>query len=336
MSITRLIFHDGVEIGLRPLPGQTVLEAAMEADAPLRYDCCSGSCGSCVVRRVQGTTELRPSETLPLSAEELAAGLIPACLALPTSDLCLRLPYPSSPAPSAPARHRATLRRHTRLGASVSQLELELDEASAEAFRFQPGQYIRVRPPGMREARAYSIAGTPDELPRLELLVRHVPGGQVTRWLRESAAPGQRIALHGPLGAFALDAGARRHVFVAGGTGLAPILSMIRTLRDSGGGPALLCFGCTHGADLFYRRELEALRAGMPGLEVRVCADDGAGAPDVRGGSAVSALADADLAQGTAAYLCGPPGMVEAARRRLREAGLDEAAIRAERFSPSA
>ncbi len=142
----------------------------------------------------------------------------------------------------------------------------------------------------------------------------------MSRWLQETAKVGDRVKLQAPLGSFGLDDRARRHVFVAGGTGLAPVLSMIRSLRGRGQ-RALLCFGCTRRQELFYELELAALVAEMPELEVRIAVMEGADG-DLRTGTAVSLLQKEDFDAETVCYLCGPPPMVDAARKALTSHGV--------------
>ncbi|MDV3455371.1 2Fe-2S iron-sulfur cluster binding domain-containing protein [Sphingomonas sp. HF-S4] len=323
-----LQFQDGGSFELAVPDGQTLVEAAIEADAPLRSDCMSGTCGSCIARCAEGRVAREVMEMPIVSADEAAAGIYPTCLTRLESDARFELDYPLAPRPSDPGRHRGELLAIDRLAASVSRLTIRLE--SPEDFRFQPGQYLRLRPPGLRAARAYSIASAPGALPLVELLIRHVPGGQVSDWLEsEAAVPGATMTLQGPLGGFALDDRATRAVFVAGGTGLAPSLAMIRA--NAGRMPMLLCFGCTRREELFLHEELRALEAGTPGLEVRIALMEGA-AGDVREGTAVALLAG-DPVAGASYHLCGPPGMVDAARVVLRAEGVAPERIRAERFA---
>lgn len=323
-----LLFQDGETVEMDVAPGQTLVEAALEQDAPLRSDCMSGSCGSCIARCVRGRTVREPMDPAIVSNDEQAVGLYPACLTRIESDARFELAYPLAGAPSASGRHRGTLTAIDRVAASVSRLMIRLDDP--DGFRFQPGQYLRLRPPGLRVARPYSIASSPSALPDIELLVRHLPGGQVSTWLEsEAAAPGAAMTLQGPLGGFALDDRAERAVFVAGGTGLAPMLSIIRA--NAGRMPMLLCFGCTRREELFLDAELRALAAQTPGLEVRIALMEGASG-DVRAGTAVALLADDSVAR-SSYHLCGPPAMVEAARTALRTQGVEADSIRAERFA---
>src|SRR5687767_5091917 len=80
MHQARLIFQDGAELAIPVGSGQTLLEGALALNAPLRYDCCAGTCGSCVVQCVGGETRVDMANRLPVSTEELAAGFRPACL----------------------------------------------------------------------------------------------------------------------------------------------------------------------------------------------------------------------------------------------------------------
>jgi benzoate/toluate 1,2-dioxygenase reductase subunit len=337
MHAALLRFADGGALTLRVRPEQTVLEAAIEAQVPLRYDCASGRCGACVAQLRDGLTQIDPSAASPISLSETADGLRPTCLTRLCSDAVFDLPYPLSPA-VAPGGERLSAHVHsvTRVAATVHRLVLQLDDA--EGFHFQSGQYVRIRPPGSRVARAYSIAGSPQELRRtgqLECLIRHVPGGVMSSWLAERAAAGDRVMLHGPLGAFAVDLRASRHVFLAGGTGLAPAVSI---LRDLGAqlGSALLCFGCTAAEDLFYEAEIEALLAEAPGLQARIAVMAGHAERGLPAGTALSLLTPTDLTRGAVYYLCGPPPMIDASRIWLTAHGVSPGAIRCERYIPAA
>lgn len=323
-----LQFQDGGSVELAVAEGQTLVEAALEVDAPLRSDCMSGTCGSCIARCTSGELTRQPMDQPIVSADEASAGIYPTCLTRLASDARFELDYPLEPIPSTPSRQRAELVSIERVAASVSRLVMRVEDP--QALRFQPGQYLRLRPPGLRVARAYSIASAPAALPLVELLIRHVPDGQVSGWLQgEGAAPGAILTLQGPLGGFALDDRAERAVFVVGGTGLAPAMAMIRA--NAGRLPMLLCFGCTRREELFLHEELRVLEASVPGLEVRLALMEGASG-DVREGTAVALLAG-DPTVGTSYHLCGPPGMVDAARAVLRAENVPPQRIRSERFA---
>lgn len=330
MYAARLRFSDGYVSSFEVADGQTVLEAAMSVDAPLRFDCASGSCGACIAQVTGGETLFDTGGPSPICAAEAAAGLRPTCQTRLASDAQFDLPYPLLPAPSQPSRHTTEVTAVERIADTVFRLSL----VRPEGFAFQSGQYVRLRPPGCRSARAYSISSAPADASQLEFMIRIVPDGMVSGWLTGSAAAGDRVTLQGPLGAFALDRAAARHVFVVGGTGLAPAMSMLRDLKPKEG-EALVCFGANTGVDIFHLDELWAFAA-EGRHQVRFAVGAGDPPPRCVTGTAVSLLTAADVVAGSTYYLCGPPGMVAAARSLLSAQGVPAQAIRSERYLPSA
>mgnify|MGYP001952153441 CR=1 FL=1 len=182
---------------------------------------------------------------------------------------------------------------------------------------------------------AAAIASAPADESQLEFLIRHVPGGLASEWVATQASPGDAVKVQGPLGAFARDDRAARHVFVVGGTGLAPAGSMRRDLA-TGEGEEVVCFGGTSLLERFHVDELKALAAAHGRAEARIAVFIGESGPDATQGTAVSLLKAEDVVPDTAYYLCGPPAMVESARTTLAVLGAPLSAIRAERYLPSA
>lgn len=327
MFEARLFFQDGGVLDVAVNARETLAEAAQRLDLPTRQDCLSGECGACVARHVSGDIESDPTELL--TPEECREGLALTCQTRLTSNAAFELDYPLAPAPTAADRYDATVTAVDRLNATTSRLRLFMPKVGD--LWFAPGQYVRLRPPGLRVARPYSISSTPDGLPSIELLIRHVPGGAVSGWLETSAAPGQVVRLQAPLGGFARDDRSDRQIFIGGGTGLAPLLSMIRA-SDASTGRRLLCFGCSTPADLFHVETLRALEAARPDLEVRIAVMSGE-VEGIASGTAVDLLRPEDLEAGCAVHLCGPPMMVTAAQSFLRQHDVPSRAIRSERFS---
>lgn len=161
----------------------------------------------------------------------------------------------------------------------------------------------------------------------------------MSSWLEGGARPDDVVKIKGPYGAFFLREDHRRakHIFVAGGTGLAPVLSMVDGIRQWGGRkpPMLLSFGCAEPQALFCLDELELRRQWLPTLETRISVDRGAQG-DVLSGSPVAALREGDVPNAdTVAYLCGPQPMIDAATRRLIELGVPPEHIYSEQFVAS-
>jgi benzoate/toluate 1,2-dioxygenase reductase subunit len=173
----------------------------------------------------------------------------------------------------------------------------------------------------------------------MEFLIRLLPGGAMSTFLENEAGTDHVLTLSGPYGAFFLRDEHKRvpHIFVAGGTGLAPILSMIDTLRQSSGRkpPMLLSFGCAVPEALFSQEDIELRQQWLPSLEARICVDREA-TEGLHLGSPVSALREGDVSNpDTVAYLCGPQPMIDAATQRLIELGVKAQNIFAEQFVAS-
>jgi benzoate/toluate 1,2-dioxygenase reductase subunit len=275
---------------------------------------------------------------LSLIAAEIADGKRLLCGSHAITDSVLRLHYPSSLIYEGERRKLEASVAHLEWPApSVARLSLTLERD--RHFQFRAGQYVRIKVPGLDEWRSYSMSSTPRDLPRIEFLIRIIPAGAMSEYLRVAARAGDRIEIEGPLGAFILHPARGLHVFVAGGTGLAPILAMIDSIGPGRGPrpPMLLSFGCASAETFFYRDELELRQWWMPQLSVRLSADrvehPGAG---LITGTPVDALGTERFADPEAtAYLCGPPPMIEAARRCLADLGIDRNRIYAEQFIAS-
>jgi benzoate/toluate 1,2-dioxygenase reductase subunit len=184
--------------------------------------------------------------------------------------------------------------------------------------------------------RFFSAGGDPADERRVRFWVRAFPDGAVTRYLRGSPSPAHLWKLAGPQGLFVLRESSRPKVLVGGGTGLAPLIAMLHGLtRIDPQTPCWLFFGAPHPDGLFALDELSGLQRRLPQLTVVLAADRGARG-DIHDGNVVSALRHARqsgaLDEAAEGYICGPPGMVDAARDELRELLPDEE-ITNERFS---
>ena len=247
------------------------------------------------------------------------------------------LDYDSAASGAGPRNARAFVDRVEQIAPDAVRLVLELAEGDWIGFR--PGQFIQVRVPGTQIWRSYSVATTPADLPTLELLIRLLPGGAMSGWLTNEAAPDAVIDIEGPFGAFFLTEKIRApHIMIAGGTGLAPMMAMIDTIRAQAGRkpPLLLSFGCASPEGLFHRDELDLRRHWMPGLDVRLSVDRGGSAEGLRIGNPVDAIVREDVTDpDSIAYLCGPPGLISAARAHLVGLGIRPGNIHAEQFVAS-
>jgi ferredoxin-NADP reductase/ferredoxin len=333
-----LRFEDGVEKEIEARADEFVLDAALRQGVPLVYQCRSGSCSTCVGQVMSGAVEMVRDRALALIASEIAEGKRLLCSSHALAPSVVRLHYPSSLIYEEERRNfEARVAGVEWPVPSVAKLAIAIDRHAG--FSFHPGQYVRIKVPGTDQWRSYSMCSTPREVPKAEFLVRIIPGGVMSEYLRAAARAGDRLEVEGPLGAFILHPGKDLHVFVAGGTGLAPILAMIDTIRRASGPKPkmLLSFGCASDKTFFYRDEIELRQWWIPQLSVRLSADRVEDpASGLIQGTPVDALGGEPIGDSEAsAYLCGPPPMIEAARRRLTELGVSPERIHAERFVAS-
>jgi benzoate/toluate 1,2-dioxygenase reductase subunit len=195
-----LTFSDGVEHELAVEPGQSVLDAGLAAGLPLLYQCRSGSCSSCLARLVEGRAEHRPGSASSLSPSEKAEGLRLLCMTEPEAGCRFALSYDSHAGEARPVKAQCFVNAVERIAADVMRLELEL--ADGDWLDFRPGQFINVRVPGTETVRSYSMATTVERLPRIELLIRLLPGGVMSDWLLNRAKVDDVVEIEGPFGAF--------------------------------------------------------------------------------------------------------------------------------------
>ncbi|MGY1689514.1 2Fe-2S iron-sulfur cluster-binding protein [Geodermatophilus sp. SYSU D01105] len=320
-------------------PDQSLLDAFLRAGVWMPNSCNQGTCGTCKLRVLDGEVDHRGSPSETLTDEERRAGMALACQASPRCDTVV-----SSPAASGPVRGTHPLRD---LVATVLDVEdvardtrrllLGLDEPLA----FSAGQYVELVVPGSGVRRQYSLANTPEEDKVLELHVRRVPGGLASdAWLFGSVAVGDRVELTGPLGDFCLPAEAEDEgepmACIAGGTGLAPFVGIVRTaLRRRPDREIVLFHGVRGAEDLYDVDRLTELAATHPGFRfVPVLSEEPD--PACRAGFPTDAfLEDVASARGWSGWLCGPPPMVEAGVKAFKRRRMAPRQIQREKFTPA-
>jgi 3-phenylpropionate/trans-cinnamate dioxygenase ferredoxin reductase subunit len=169
---------------------------------------------------------------------------------------------------------------------------------------------------------------------RLVFYIRIVPGGVFSTWLSGAATQGKAIEVSAPRGSFFLRTDDRPRLFIAGGTGLAPFLAMLRAVRNGTYEPVptRLLVGVRSGRHLFAKEEIEALKDAYPDLEVQYAAESDA-PPGCHEGYGTDLIAQLNVDPRTQVYLCGPPPMVEAGREAMARAGLRKGDALCERFA---
>jgi benzoate/toluate 1,2-dioxygenase reductase subunit len=324
-----LNFEDGVTRFIDCRAGEKITDAAFRNKINIPMDCRDGVCGTCKCRAEKGSYDLGDYLDDAMTAEEAAAGMVLTCQMSPTSDCVIAVPTTTAACKTGAQTWEATVAGVDRL----SETSVRLRVTVAESIGFLPGQYVNITVPGTGQTRAYSFASHPDATD-CAFLIRHIEGGLMSGWLTGRAKPGDRLSFTGAFGAFYLRPVERPILMLAGGTGLAPLLSMLETLADTGCDlPIRLIYAVTRDADLVETDRLVALAARLPTLSVLTVVADAASTHSAKG-YATHHLS-ADEVEGADVYLCGPPPMVEAVRGWFREQGVKPAHFHFEKFNPA-
>jgi benzoate/toluate 1,2-dioxygenase reductase subunit len=327
-----LNFEDGFTRFVESRPNETVADASYRTGINIPLDCRDGACGTCKCRVQSG--EYDPGSYIEdaLTEEEAAEGLALACQMRPKTDLVIDIFASSEVCKTKGQSFQARLKSAERLSDTTIAFSLE----GAGPLSFLPGQYVNVLVPGTDQRRSYSFSSPPGSDTQ-SFLVRDIPPGLMSTFLREKAVPGTPMEFVGPSGSFYLREMRRPLLFLAGGTGLAPFLAMLGKLAESGPlpYPVQMFYGVTNDADLVGLPWLEDFAARIPGFSFGTCvaAEESA---HPRKGYVTSHITQAYLNNGDVdIYLCGPPPMVEAVRAWLNEQGVSPANFYYEKFSPS-
>ena len=331
------LFADGSAREALLSPDMAVLEGAIAQNLPILYQCKSGSCGTCIAQLLEGDAPMREDRATSLLPSEKAQGRRLLCSTHVRSTCTFLLDYASDIGSVRAQKVHAFIDKIELLATDVVRLNLELAEGCW--LDFKPGQFIQVTVPGTGKARRYSMASPPDDLPRIELLIRLLPNGLMSTYLTERAAIDDVLEIAGPFGSFLLRERVRApHILIAGGTGLAPLMSMLDVLRATPGTKPqiLLSFGCGSRERLFFCDEIERRQFWLPSLKARISIGRGEPSAEVRIGNPVQAVTALDVRDpDTVAYLCGPPGMIAAAHDHLCQLGVAPKNILTEQFVAS-
>jgi benzoate/toluate 1,2-dioxygenase reductase subunit len=323
-----LNFEDGVTRFINVDEAETVADASYKAGINIPLDCRDGACGTCKLFCESGAFDGGSYIEDALTNAEAAQGFALACQMKPRSNLVLRIPAPASACKTGIASTKALVMGVELLSPSTIGLKVTL----ASGLVFLPGQYVNIAVPGSGQTRAYSFSSKPGATDA-SFLIRNIPGGLMSTYLTTQAKPGDELTLTGPSGSFFLREVKRPVLLLAGGTGLAPMLSMLGALEDhKPAHPVHLIYGVTNDADLVETARLDAYAAAIPGFTwIGVVANPASTAPRKGFVTQHMALEDGDVD----VYLCGPPPMVEAVRSHFAGQGIIPASFHYEKFAPS-
>jgi propane monooxygenase reductase component len=344
MGKTHTVRFEPVGIEMEADEDETILNAAFRQGLMLMHGCKEGQCSACKSFLLDGDVDLDRYSTFALPDFEEAEGWTLLCRAHAYSDLEIELINYDEDIIHSGSPPRTLSTRVTEVESLTHDIRaLRLQVEDGEALSFRPGQYVDIRIPGHEEEhRSFSMANTPSDSGELEFMIKLYPGGRFSGLLDDgSVKPGDTLSITGPYGVFTLRASSpRRLLFIGGGAGMAPILSLLRSMREARvERPAVYYYGARRPPDLFHLAELEELVRDLPDFAFvpalsEPLDDDGWAGETGLITDVVDRMED-DVAE-VDAYLCGPPPMVDAAIALLEAKGVPEAHIYFDKFTTTA
>jgi anthranilate 1,2-dioxygenase reductase subunit len=333
-----LNFADGKTVFVDIQANEVLLDAALRNGVSIPLDCREGVCGTCQGRCESGSYTQDYVDEETLSANDLAQRKMLSCQTRVQSDASFYFDFDSSLCHQGATATVAARVEAVRLVSETTAI-LQLDaSARKEQLDFLPGQYARMKVPGADEWRSYSFANYPNEHNRLQFLIRLLPDGVMSNYLREQCQVGQTIELQAPLGAFYLRHVERPLVMVAGGTGLSAFLGMLDGISARGGcgQPVRLYYGVTNASDLCELERLDGYSSKIDGFTLEtVVMNPGS---DWKGKTGlIPAHFDRGFLESNEfdMYVCGPPPMVEAIKTWLTDQNIRNPHLYYEKFGES-
>ena len=319
--------------------GEAILTAALRQGFILPYGCKNGACGSCKGRVIAGSVDYGTYQAKALTDAEKAEGKALFCQAKPLSDLELEARTVGSakdiPIKKLPCRVQS-LERLTE-----DSMRLQLKLPANERLMFLAGQYIEfLLKDGSR--RSFSMANAPHDAEFVELHVRHVAGGQFTDHVFGKMKERDILRFEGPFGTFFLreDSDAPI-VFVASGTGFAPIKAILEHAFNKGiARPMTLYWGGRRPKDLYMNALAESWVAAQPNFRYVPVVSEALPEDGWTGRTGFvhrAVMEDFPDLSGHQVYACGVPVMVDSAKRDfVAQCGLPEDAFFADSFTTQA
>lgn len=294
-----------------------------------------GSCAYCKVTVTSGGGMITPVEDPYLSPEERTNNIRLACQVKVRNDIDISIPKEYF----SVKKYRGKLLSKRQMTHDIVELRIQLLEPTS--ITFEAGQYAQLESKAYKGhdsvMRAYSISSVPSDTGHIEFMIRKVPNGICTTWVFDHLKEGDEVNLSGPYGEFHLRPTEAPIIFIAGGSGMAPIWSMLRTMKEKGSNrKAQYFFGAQTQRDLFLVDELKQLESDLSGFSFIPALSN---EPQDSGWNGDSGLITDVVARHVPdasqheAYLCGSPGMINACINVLTKAGMPEENVYYDKFA---
>ena len=335
MSEKHTVRFEPVGIEIEVDETQTILRAAAEQGIMLMHGCKEGQCASCKSFILEGDDiEHDRYSTFALPDYEKEEGYTLLCRAHAYEDVTIELlNYDEDMIRSGLPIQQAVAEVVSKDPVTHDMRHLVLRLVEPGEVKFFPGQYMDIAVPGTDQVRSFSMANTSSKDGLLEFVIKVYPDGLFSHFLDERVQPGDRLELTGPFGVFTLREGDQDLVFIGGGAGMAPILSLLRSMAERGiGRKATFFYGARGRRDLCFEDEIRALAEKLPDFSyVPALSHEEWDGENGLITDVVKRLVG-NIA-GAHAYVCGPPPMVEAALPLLETLGVPDKRIYYDKFT---
>ena len=326
---------EGIDAPIEVNKKETILNAALREGVRFPHSCRVGGCATCKCKLVSGKVKELTESAYILDEEDLAQGYILACQAVPKTDVEIQVDNLDLSGPNhAVVKTAAVVAATRQLTHDIVALTLDLDEPMG----FAAGQYALLSVPGIiKEARSYSFAMAPQNQgnQRVEFYIRQVPGGEMSTWVQRDDIKGTPVTVEGPFGDFYMREGSAPMICIAGGSGLAPVKSLLEdALNFKCNREVVFLFGARTQQDLYCADEIRRLETEWAGklTFVPVLSEEPEGSDWQGKRGLVTEFIKDYLQEGSQAYMCGPPPMLDAAEVELLNLGMDADQIFSDKF----
>ena len=332
-----LNFADGKTFFISVQQDELLLDAAVRQGINLPLDCREGVCGTCQGKCETGVYEQEYVDEDALSERDLSERKMLACQTRVKSNAAFYFDHSSTICNTGETLKIATVVTGVELVSETTAI-LYLDARShARQLDFLPGQYARLQIPETDDWRSYSFANRPNASNQLQFLIRLLPNGVMSNYLRERCQIGQTLMMEAPLGSFYLREAERPLVFIAGGTGLSAFLGMLDNIAEQPCQPPVrLYYGVNTEADLCEQNRLTAYAERIKDFSYHPIISKASEQWQGKSGFIHEHLDKNQLTeQSFDMYLCGPPPMIEAVKTWLDEQAIEDCHIYSEKFLQS-
>lgn len=307
-------FADGKTSFFEVKPNELLLDAALRNGVNIPLDCREGVCGTCQGRCESGQFTQDYVDEEALSQHDLAQRKMLSCQTRVQSDASFYFDFDSTLCNGGGTQLlQAVVTGVEQVSATTAILHIDAC-SNKQQLDFLPGQYARVHVPGTSEWRSYSFANRPNPTNQLQFLIRLLPDGVMSNFIREHCQPGQLIEFEAPLGSFYLRQVTKPLVLVAGGTGLSAFLGMLDNIAEKGGcGQSIqLFYGVTQDNDLCELPRLAGYRERIAEFDYHLVVSKPSAAWAGKTGWIPEHFDRQQFEDHPFdIYLCGPPPMVE-------------------------